>query len=283
MRRSWIAVVWLMACSAGTNSELFLPGTDQGTIDKKLEEASGLVASATHPGYFWTHNDSGHGADLFLIDSQAKIAARISLGNVRNRDWEDITLGPGPEPNKSYLYVGDIGDNNARYPFKMIYRLEEPTEIEDVRIHQVDTLFLQLPDGPRDSEALMIDPVLSDMFLFSKREDSIRLYQFSNTWKSGDTLTANLKIKIPYFNTVAADISADGTEILLKTYNHVFYWKRAAGESVPETFKSNPVQLNYKPEEQGESIAWSRDGSGYYTLSESNAHKRAELLFYKRN
>lgn len=282
MRSSWIAVVCLMACSAGHHSELFLPGTNQGTIDKKLEEASGLVASANHPGYFWTHNDSGNGADLFLIDSQAKIAARISLENVRNRDWEDITLGPGPEPNKSYLYVGDIGDNDARYPFKMIYRLEEPTEIEDERIHKFDTLFLQLPDGTRDTEALMIDPVFSDMFLCSKREDSIRLYQFSTTWKSGDTLIADLKIKIPYFNTVAADISADGAEILLKTYNHVFYWKRAAGESVPETLKSNPVQLNYKPEEHGEAITWTRDGSGYYTLSESNGHKRAQLLFYKR-
>jgi len=281
MKKMWLAGLCLMACSSAI-SDLFLSAEEKGIVDIKLEEASGLVASAAHPGYFWTHNDSGNSADLFLIDSTAQIVATMPLANVRNRDWEDITLGAGPDPDKTYLYVGDIGDNKAKYPYKIIYRLEEPTQIENKVVEKFDTLYIQLPDGTRDSEALMIDPISSRMFIVSKREDSVRLYQFANTWRSGDTLTAELKIKMPYNLTVAADISVDGTEVLLKNYDHVYYWKREGTEAIADLLQRTPIELKYKPEKQGESIAWSRDGSGYYTLSESSAQERARLLFYKR-
>jgi len=204
------------------------------------------------------------------------------MPTLSNREWEVIKLGPGPDPDKTYVYVGDIGDNKAQYPYKIIYRLEEPTAIENKTIEHFDTLFVQLPDGTRDSEALMIDPISSRMFMVSKREDSVRLYQFPNTWKSGDTLTAELKIKMPYNLTVAADISFDGSEVLLKNYDHVYYWKREGTEPIADLLQRTPLELRYKPEKQGEAIAWSRDGSGYYTLSESSTHERARLLFYKR-
>jgi hypothetical protein len=282
MKYSWLLVLCLIGCSDNKIYNLFSSAEEKGIIDIKLEEASGLVASAAHRGYFWTHNDSGNGAELFLIDSNAQIVATMPLANVRNRDWEDITLGSGPEPDKTYLYVGDIGDNNAQYPFKIVYRLEEPAEVENKVIEKFDTLYIQLPDGTRDSEALIIDPISSRMFMVSKREDSVRLYQFPNTWKSGDTLKAELKIKIPYNLTVAADISVDGSEVLLKNYDHVYYWKREGTESIADLLQRPPLELKYKPEKQGEAIAWSRDGSGYYTLSESSTHERARLLFYKR-
>ena len=37
-----------------------------------------------------------------------------NLTGAKMRDWEDIAVGPGPEPNVDYLYVGAIGDNDAR-------------------------------------------------------------------------------------------------------------------------------------------------------------------------
>jgi hypothetical protein len=283
MIRLWmVGMCLLAACSGNKVSNLFSSATKCGVVSSKLEEASGLVASAAQEGYFWTHNDSGNGAELFLIDSAANIAATVKLANVTNRDWEDITLGSGPQTGKMYLYVGDIGDNEARYPYKIIYRVEEPDVISNETIESIDTLYIQLPDGTRDTEALMIDPISTEMFIVSKREDSVRLYQFNHNWKSGDTLTAELKIKLPYFNTVAADISADGSEVLLKNYDHVYYWKRSGSEPIADLLTRTPLELKYKPEKQGEAIAWSRDGKGYYTLSESSKDERARLLFYKR-
>ncbi|MBN8576464.1 MAG: hypothetical protein J0L66_05945 [Cytophagales bacterium] len=283
MRSVWLAgLLVLAACAENRRSDQFSFGKECGTIDRKLEEASGLVTSAAHPGYLWTHNDSGNGADLYLIDSAARIVAIMPLAQVHNRDWEDIALGPGPEHTKSYLYIGDIGDNNAQYAFKIIYRVAEPTTIASQPIATIDTLYVRLPDGPRDAEALMVDPLTSDLFVISKREDSVRLYQVPDNWQSGDTLTAELKARLPYFNTVAADISADGTEVLLKTYEHVYYWKRQGSEALVNLLQQPPLLLNYKREKQGEAVAWARDGTGYYTLSESNTHERARLMFYKR-
>ncbi len=43
------------------------------------------------------------------------------------RDWEDISIGPGPQRGKSYLYIGDIGDNNEARSEIVVYRVAEPT------------------------------------------------------------------------------------------------------------------------------------------------------------
>jgi hypothetical protein len=44
----------------------------------------------------------------------------------------------------------------------------------------------------------------------------------------------------------------------------------------------HPVKIYYEPEVQGEAIAWKRDGTGFYTLSESGLISNADLFFYKR-
>ena len=57
---------------------------------KKIEEASGLVTSSINPGMFWTHNDSGADAELFLIDQEGNIHLKIFLAGAESFDWEDI-------------------------------------------------------------------------------------------------------------------------------------------------------------------------------------------------
>lgn len=264
-------------------SDLFSIGKEIGIVDKKLDEASGLAASVTNPGYFWTHNDSGNPAEVYLINNKAEIVMTCKLPNVPNRDWEDITIGPGPEERKSYLYVGDIGDNEARYAYKIIYRFEEPALTEGNRvIDQFDTLAFQLSDGIRDTEALMVDPTSKELFIFSKREDSVRMYQIPFEFASGDTVVAERKNILPLTEIVAADISADGTEVLIKNYDYIYYWKRIDNESIPELIQSKPIELSYNREPQGESIAWQRDGAGFYTLSETMKNYRGRLLFYEK-
>ncbi len=281
----WVLISLLMAACTKTNvtSDLFSKGKELGVVNKKLEEASGLVASEVNRGYFWTHNDSGNPAEVFLINDKAEIVMTCILPRVANRDWEEVALGPGPEDGKSYLYVGDIGDNLAQYPQKIIYRFAEPLlSGKELVITEFDTLVFELSDGVRDTEAMMIDPRSKDLFIFSKREDSIRLYQIPYPIVTGDTLMANLKTKLPLDKIVAADISSDGNEVLIKDYDHIYYWKRAENQSISELLKTKPTELPYDREPQGESIAWQRDGEGFYTLSETMRDYRGRLLFYKR-
>jgi hypothetical protein len=188
-------LVGLLLCSGCTNerssSNLFSGGKEVGTVSNKLEEASGLVASRSNTNYYWTLNDSGNSAEVYLINDRAEIVMTCLLANINNRDWEDITIGAGPEPGKSYLYVGDIGDNDARYPYKIIYRFVEPLLIGDkLTLTEFETFVIQLSDGVRDTEAMMMDPLTNDFFILSKREDSIRLYQLPYPWPVGDTFNA---------------------------------------------------------------------------------------------
>lgn len=266
----------------------FGEGVSAGRVsDDKIREASGLVASIANPGMLWTHNDSGNDADLFLINSKGEIKCTIHLHDAKNRDWEDITIGTGPEAGKNYIYIGEIGDNAAVYKSKFLYRLEEPHiagGVTDTTIQIVQKIEFTLSDGERDTEALAFDPLSNNFYIFSKRESEVNLYKLTAPLSTDKPMLAERVLeKLPFTQIVALAISRDGTEILTKNYDHVYYWKRKPGETVEATVLSTPSELPYKQEPQGESIAFTRDGSGYYTISERKKDKPQQLFFYKRN
>lgn len=257
-----------------------------GRVSQTLEEASGLVASVVNPGYLWTINDSGNPAEIFLLNDEAEIVLTCKLNKIENRDWEEIAIGPGPEEGIVYLYIGEIGDNEAKYDMKYVYRIKEPVFEKDdtIDIEDIETLKIVLPDGARDSEAFGLDHKNGDFYLISKREENVNVYYlpFSSLIEK-DTLVPSKLATLPYHNTVAIDFSFDSKEVLLKTYNEIYYWKRPDSLSVLQTMNLPPTKLDYKSEPQGESICWNLDGSGFYTLSESVDHHKATLYFYERS
>src|SRR3546814_16595136 len=75
------------------NDALFGQRQAHGYIDKpEINEASGLVASVAHRGCFWTHNDSGDEARVFLVDASARCRATYNLAGITAYDWEDIAM-----------------------------------------------------------------------------------------------------------------------------------------------------------------------------------------------
>src|SRR5687768_3714989 len=98
-------LITTMACSqkkTESDSEIFLLGKPLAELtDRRLREPSGLAASATNAGFLWAHNDSGNPAEVFLIDDKLNIKLICTLQGATNRDWEDIAVGPGPEPGKN--------------------------------------------------------------------------------------------------------------------------------------------------------------------------------------
>ncbi len=276
-----IGALLVSACKPKKNGTL-TNATSLGNTDQRLKEASGLVASIANPGMLWALNDSGNPPEVFLIDQHAKTRLVCTLFHARNRDWEDIAIGAGPDAAKKYIYVADIGDNWAQYELKYIYRFEEPTvgTQNEITITRFDTLILKMPDGKRDTETILIDPFTTDLFLISKREDSVRLYTAHFPF-SLDTIALRKVMQLPFTKIVAGSISPDGTEILLKDYERVYYWKRSASESLPEVFKKKPIWLPYEREPQGEAIAWSLSGNEFYTLSEGSMGNSADLFVYK--
>ena len=279
----------LIACNRfqEVRKDIFDNGVIAGVLDsKKIDEASGLAASRVNPGMLWTHNDSGDKARIFLIDSLGRYQATILLKGFTNRDWEDIAVGPGPEDDKTYVYVGEIGDNSGKYEYKYIYRFEEPslTRLDTtVYVDQVDSIKFLMPDGPRDSEGLMIDPLTRDIYIFSKREPNVNLYRLAYPQSITELITAEKVLEeLPFTLIVAADWSADGQEILIKNYEQVFYWRKKNTQSLIDLLQAQPSILPYHEEPQGESIAFDIYGRGYYTLSEEAKGVKPALMFYKR-
>src|ERR1700744_3081081 len=250
--------------------------------NKQMDEISGISASGIHDGIYYVHNDSGDTSRFFAITPLGNIKSVIYYkGDPKEplgaRDVEDIAVGIGPVKGKSYVYMGDIGDNGAMRSYVTIYRLEEQKSWigKDSIIHaNAVPLHLKYPDGPRDAETLMVDPIEKLIYIVSKRTDSVTVYTTPLNFKANDTLTLTKRCKL-YFNgfrpfkwITAGDISKDGQQVLLKDYVKVYYWKRSNNEPIWKTMQRKPTELPYKEEKQGEAIGFAPDGKGYYTTSE---------------
>ena len=271
-----------------TNTSGFLPGKILSELkEKKLREVSGMASSVRNPGFLWAHNDSGHRAEVFLIDENCDIRQSFVLAGIDNRDWEDIAVGPGPDSTKSYVYIGDIGDNDGVYPLKYIYRFEEPLADslgQTQTIRDFDTITFRLPNGRKaDTEALFIDLQTKDLYIVTKREQPVHVYQIKFPYSTKDTLESQQTATLPLTQIVAADLSPDGTGLVMKNYSHIYYWNNSAGKSINELLKERPEEIPYEPEPQGESLAWSRNKSGFYTISEVSKGHKSYLFFYERS
>lgn len=266
-------------------------GKSTGKLDyEDINEASGLVSSRNNPNSLWTHNDSGDNPRIFLINTKGKHLATFNIEGATNRDWEDITIAN--ENGINYLYVGDIGDNDAVTDIKTVYRFPEPkvgsgTNLKEGTIAEVQTIRFRYPDGKRDAECLMIDPTTKDMIVISKREKNVNIYLATYPQSFTEIITLTKVGTLPFGQVVSGDTSPDGKEILLKNYEQIFYWKKEADETIIELLKKPFQNLSYTQEKQGEAIAWKSDGNGFFTVSENPSDilqfaDAIDLLFYQR-
>jgi len=262
---------------------LYSNGKEMGKVNRKLiNEASGLAHSRMFDNMLYTHNDSGGLPVIYKMDSTGKIIGQIRLNGVSNRDWEDMAIGPGPEKGKSYVYVGDIGDNQEKAPSIKVFRFEEPDEHQDTTVVVPEVLELTYPDGPKDAETLMVDPWNGDLLILSKRDSSNVLYKLKDGANQNGKAELEKVLKLPITMSVAGDISPDGREIIIKNYWVVYHWYRKEGESIEAALSRSPVQLPYVPEPQGEALAFSRDGKSYFSLSEERFRIKPVLYQYYR-
>jgi hypothetical protein len=243
-----------------------------------LQEISGVAASRTHPGILYIHNDSGNPADVYLTDSTGADRGTLSLPVV-NRDWEDIAVGPGPVPGISYVYVADIGDNNAVYPQVYIYRFPEPA-LGATIIDSVTTITLKYPDGPRNAETLMVDPQ-GNIYIVSKESGLAKIYMAKFPQ---DSVVMKPLVQLVFNKATGGDISADGKEIILRNKEMIWYWSVKNGSGIIQTLQEAPQLAPYANNEpQGEGVGFSATQNGYYTDTEIKGYGvKATLSFYSR-
>jgi hypothetical protein len=253
-----------------------------------LKESSGLAYSRKNPGFLWTLQDKGNSNSIYLIDaSNGLVVAEYEIDGTFNRDWESLEISSGPDSDLSYLYIGDTGDNNQEYSEYTIYRFEEPSFEENHRSKTVklqipfDKIEFEYPDKSHDVEALLVDPHTNDIFLVTKRDLYSLLFALPYPQKTSNKNNAILAGTFPFRIVTAGSVSADGDEVLIKTYDRIFYWKKTAGQSFLEMLGGTPEFAPYEKEAQGEAICFD-NRSGYFTLSEWSDGVFPELYYYSR-
>lgn len=248
-----------------------------------INESSGMVASRANPGLFWTHNDSGDGPFIYAFDRQGKSRGVWRVQGASARDWEDIAAGPGPEANRSYLYVGDIGDNSSKRASIEIYRVIEPTiAAADARATKskprvteaAETIRLRYPDGSHDSETLLVHPVSGDVYVITKE-----FLGKAGVYKAKAPLDSRRTISLSHAGDVSipsllggfvtgGDISPDGRRVAICDYTQGYELVIGEGKSFDEIWKQGIKSLTLGSRKQGEAIAYRLDGKALLTTSE---------------
>ncbi len=285
----YLLILGFPICIFGQEIPLFTARVDAGIIENTdLKEISGLVASSKNKHVFWAHNDRNNQNRLFAFGHDGTHLAVFYLDGIQNRDWEDMAIGPGPDPDKEYLYIGDVGDNESVHEVKYIYRFEEPNVSFDQapvenNISEVETIIFDYPDGKRDAETLLIDPLTKDLYVISKREvNAVRVYRAVYPQPIGKRFTLEHVNTLPLSQIVGGDVTSSGNEIILKSYTHVYYWKRNSNKPFWESLNQMPSTLPYFEELQGEAICWGTGASAYYTVTENHFGIPLHLYSYPR-
>lgn len=244
-----------------------------------VDEASGIADSRNIPGNVWIHEDGDNPAAIYLFSNEGVFRKRIDLP-LRNRDWEDMAIGPGPEAGKSYIYIGEIGDNATVHNEYFIYRFLEPANAEDVPT-QIDNIKFLYDDGRKyNAETLLLDPLTKDLYVITKAVFTEKIFRLKYPQSTSATNTAEFMGTTQQFVLTAGEISADGQQILLKTYDTVLYWKLRKNESIVQALgRLRDISAPYIREVQGEAICFPVNGKGYFTVSE-RAERNVDIPLY---
>jgi hypothetical protein len=245
------------AGAAATRSSADRPTTLLTLGDRRITEASGLAASVRHPGVLYTHNDSGDRPRVFAVGADGRTLAELTLAGASARDWEAIATGRD-DAGRPALFVGDIGDNlHGVWPSVSVYRVTEPATLRDATVPATRYRF-RYADGPRDAEALLVDPRTNRLYVASKEDDGAGLYQAPATLRTDRVNVLRRVAGVPPSITDGA-FSPDGRTFVLRDYLDAFVY-RAPGKR--QATVRLPLQY------QGESITYARDGTHLLAGSE---------------
>ena len=219
-----------------------------------LREGSGLALSRRTPGRLWTHNDSGAPV-LVALDASGSVMGRVRVTGATVEDWEAIASAPCG--TQSCLYIGDIGDNNARRSRVTIYRLPEPDPASG-SVAVAEVYHAAYPDGAHDAEALFITADGRLHIVTKGSTGRIALYRFPAQLQAGATMrlervggpsTLDARTRV-----TDGTISPDGQWTVLRTHSALLYY-RTSDFMAGRWQAASTVDLTRLKEPQGEGVA----------------------------
>ena len=186
-----------------------------------------------------------------LEESTGDVIAMLNVAGVGLGEWEDldaVTLG-----GVDYLWIADTGDNLKNRTTVELYRVAEPTLTARGQTPSAPAdivVTLTYPDGPHNVEATFIAPLNGDFYLVTK-EVPPKVF-----WVASAALqpVAHLALGAPILQIdaidpavsppgkpTAAEMSADGSLLFVKTLHRTFLWHRRPGETAPAMLSARPA------------------------------------------
>ncbi len=272
------------------DTNIFYNGKQVAKITSQyMKAASGIAASRYYPGMFWIENDQGDpNVAVYLVDSAGAMRADIQVVGATNRDWTDMTIGPGPSPDTTYIYVADIGDSPGDHPFSTIYRFSEPNiPLDSGILYRNSTTATKItyayPDGPRDAETILLDPVSKDIYIVDKGINGT-VYELPYPQSTDTVILATKLVENLHFGPWRCGaIGSHRRDIILKGYQNIYYWPISPGESILNVLITQPVSIpNTLNEVQGEAMCLTPNDSEIWTTSKFSTLTYADLGRYLR-
>ena len=256
------------------------PVRTTGHVATADSEISGVAASRRHPGVWWVHDDSGGKPDVTAIGEAGQDLGTFTLPGAEAFDWEDIAAFDGR------LYLADIGDNGHQRKDPRVFRVAEPTARPTGAggtLGPVEVLHLAYPGGPADAEALLVDPRSGDLYVLTKDVGSSRVLRapaaslvagarvpMEEVGRFDVPDPRSLAFGLPGSLVTGADVSPDGSTVLVRTYRSILAFARPTDRPLEAAFGSSPCEAPQAEEAQGEAVGWAADGRSYLFLSEGD-------------
>jgi hypothetical protein len=266
-------------------NDIYGPPTKVGVLeDRAIDESSGIVASRSTPGMYWTHNDSGDGPFIYALDDRGHSLGVWRVTGATAYDWEDIAAGPGPTAGINYLYIGDIGDNGGRRSQIIVYRIPEPaitaaeesTRKSNPQLTETAVVIrLRYPDGQHNSETLLVHPVTGKIYVITKVEfGNAGIYEADPAQISSGLITlarvGELSVPTVFGGMITGgDISPDGLRVALCDYVQGYEIALPdSGSTFDLIWKQTLKPIALGEREQGEGIGYRLDGKALMATSE---------------
>jgi hypothetical protein len=265
------------AGSAADFADAARVGTPANT---NVVETSGIGASRINDGVYYIHNDSGESVPrVFALTRTGKDLGEYTFPGVgKPKDWEDLCVGSGPDPDKSYIYVAEFGDNRKQKNPYTIYMAEEPavslTQSPESRVLPGSTVQYKYQydsDGTsKNAECLMIDPLTKDLYIVTKSPKR-EVYRYKYSDRIPDTVvTLEYITQIPELpeetkNITGGDMTA--TEMVIRNGERVYYWEKGS-RTWDAVFTTAGDPIGPLEDTRGEAICFDNNGEDLYSLAE---------------
>ncbi|MFT4295308.1 MAG: hypothetical protein QM582_07840 [Micropruina sp.] len=222
--------------------------------DDRIAGSSGLAADPVNQVY-WTMNDVGDPGVVYAVDKSGKTVGTLRY-DAAPTDVESIAYSDGR------LYVGDTGGNREKRPVFTVYEFTRPRP--DNSVQPFRALRFSYPDGPHDTEAMLVDSHGRFTFVTKGAEQGLIFTapaQLSSTEPNPLTQVG----EAPQYVTDGT-VLADG-RMILRNYVAVFRLDPASWQIV--------AAAGTPPLKQGESVTAPLRGRGLLIGSEG---KESEVL-----